>query len=174
MTRPATGTLAGSPTNRTVTPPQSDLPVATVTAVVEGLRLLVADLVALYIKTKNFHWHVQGPHFRDYHLLFDEQAEQLLEVIDAAAERALKLGGDTVRSIGEVATITRVAGSDRNGIAAEAMLDELARDHRELARHLRALHQTADDAGDVATASLVETWIDEGERRAWFLRVTRR
>lgn len=174
MTLADTGDPSAYVTNRADAEHNSDLPAAPVDAVVDGLRLLVADFLALYVKTKNFHWHVQGPHFRDYHLLFDEQAEQLLVVIDAAAERALKLGGDTVRSLGEVATLTRVAGSDRSGIAAEEMLDELARDHRALARHLRALHQTADDAGDVATASLVETWIDESERRAWFLRATSR
>lgn len=172
MTPPDTGVL-GAPKKGAVTLPNNDLPAAAVTAVVEGLSLLVADLFALYVKTKNFHWHVQGPHFRDYHQLFDEQAEELLSVIDAAAERALKLGGDSVRSIAEVASRTRVVGNDQRGVPAEEMLDELARDHRELARHLRALHEAADDAGDVATASLVETWIDEGERRAWFLRATR-
>lgn len=141
---------------------------------ISALRLLVADVLALYLKTKSCHWHVRGPHFRDYHLLFDEQADQLLHIVDAAAERARTLGGEVVHSIGEVAKLARIAGNAPPPVEPEAMLEELERDNGELVAHLRALHDAADQAADRATASLVESWIDEGERRMWMLRSSRR
>lgn len=134
-----------------------------------ALTALLADLFALYLKTKNFHWHLSGPHFRDYHLLLDEQADQIFAVTDAAAERARKLGGTTLRSIGHIARLQRIADNDAEFVTAQDMLAELADDNRQLTGILRAVHDTCEDHGDVATASLVEAWIDEAERRIWFL-----
>jgi len=170
---------------RDATPPTSALtaraPIATgielpgdgAPEIVAGLRVLVADIFALYVKTKNFHWHVQGPHFREHHLLFDEQAGSLLAVVDAAAERARKLGGTSVHSIGEIARLSRVSESELDALEASRMLSELEEDNRELVRHLRDLHEVADRNGDVATTSLVDVWIDEAERRVWFLAASR-
>jgi len=134
-----------------------------------ALNALVADYFALYIKTKNYHWHVSGPHFRDYHLLLDDQATQLLETTDPIAERVRKLGGTTVKSIGEIGKLQRVHDDDADGVAARAMLETLMADNKALVGRLREAHALCDEHEDVATASLIETWIDEAEGRAWFL-----
>lgn len=137
-----------------------------------ALNVLVADLFALYIKTKNFHWHVSGPHFRDYHLLLDEQATQILATTDLAAERVRKIGRTTLRSIGHIARLQRVEDCDETPASARDMLAELRTDNVELADNLRLAHGLSDEHGDVATTSLIENWVDEAEQRAWFLRET--
>ena len=134
-----------------------------------ALNVLLADMFALYMKTKNFHWHVSGPHFRDYHLLLDEQADQLYATTDPIAERVRKLGGTTLRSIGQIARLQRVLDNDADYVTALDMLAELREDNQQLTGRLRAAHGVCDEHGDVATASLIEVWIDEAERRVWFL-----
>ena len=134
-----------------------------------ALNLLLADFLALYLKTKNFHWHVSGPHFRDYHLLLDEQADQLYATTDPIAERVRKLGGTTLRSIGQISRLQRVADNDADYVTASDMLAELREDNQQLAVRMREAHRICDEHGDVATASLIEVWIDEAERRVWFL-----
>lgn len=138
-------------------------------ALVEGLNDLLADTFALYLKTKNFHWHVAGPHFRDYHLLLDDQAAQVLGRTDEIAERVRKLGAPTLRSIGEIARRQRLADNDAPAVAASAMLDELRKDNLALVAALKAIKSLADTAGDNATSGLVDAWTDEAEQRAWFL-----
>jgi starvation-inducible DNA-binding protein len=133
------------------------------------LRPLLADVFALYLKTKNFHWHMTGRHFRDYHLLLDEQGEQIFAMTDDIAERARKIGGTTLHSIGEVSKQQRLKDNDEETVGAAAMLRELHADNRQLTAYLRAAHEICDKHNDVATASLIENWIDETERRAWFL-----
>lgn len=133
------------------------------------LNALVADFFALYLKTKNFHWHMSGPHFRDYHLLLDEQATQIFGVTDDIAERVRKIGGATVRSIGHIAKLQRIADNDQEFVPARDMLLELHSDNRALVESLRTAHDVASEANDYATTSLIEVWIDEAERRAWFL-----
>jgi len=134
-----------------------------------ALNALVADFFALYLKTKNFHWHVSGPHFRDYHLLLDEQADQLYATTDPIAERVRKLGGTTLRSIGHIGRLQRVLDNDAEYVTPLDMLAELREDNARLADRMRETHGVCDEHGDVATASLLEVWIDEAERRAWFL-----
>ncbi|HXW70441.1 MAG TPA: DNA starvation/stationary phase protection protein [Methylocella sp.] len=134
-----------------------------------ALTILLADMFALYIKTKNFHWHMSGPHFRDYHLLLDEQGEQIFATTDAIAERVRKIGGMTLRSIGHIARLQRVLDNDADFVSPKDMLAELRDDNKQLAAHLRETHALCDERKDVATASLLETWIDEAERRVWFL-----
>ena len=134
-----------------------------------ALNALLADFFALYVKTKNFHWHVSGPHFRDYHLLLDEQADQLFATTDVIAERVRKVGGTTVRSIGHIAQLQRVLDNDAEYVTPLDMLAELRDDNAQLAQRLRETHGVCDEHGDVATASLIEIWIDEAERRVWFL-----
>jgi starvation-inducible DNA-binding protein len=134
-----------------------------------ALNLLLADFFALYLKTKNFHWHVSGPHFRDYHLLLDEQADQLYATTDPIAERVRKLGGTTLRSIGQISRFQRVADNDADYVTPSDMLAELREDNQQLAARMRQTHHVCDEHGDVATASLIEVWIDEAERRVWFL-----
>lgn len=134
-----------------------------------GITVLLADVFALYIKTKNFHWHMSGPNFRDYHLLLDEQAAQILAVTDDLAERARKLGGTTLRSVGDIARRQRITDNDAEFVHPHEMLAELREDNRSLVASMRELHDLCDEFGDVATASLLENWIDEGERRVWFL-----
>ncbi len=134
-----------------------------------ALNALLADFFALYLKTKNFHWHVSGPHFRDYHLLLDEQADQLYATTDPIAERVRKLGGTTVRSIGHIGRLQHVSDNDAEYVTPLDMLAELREDNARLADRMRETHGVCDDHGDVATASLLEVWIDEAERRAWFL-----
>jgi starvation-inducible DNA-binding protein len=134
-----------------------------------ALTKLLADMFALYLKTKNFHWHVSGPHFRDYHLMLDDQAAQILTATDAMAERARKLGGTTLRSIGHIGRLQRVLDNDADFVTPLDMLAELRDDNLDLTGRMRETHGVADEYHDVATASLIETWIDEAEGRAWFL-----
>lgn len=134
-----------------------------------ALTTLLADMFALYLKTKNFHWHVSGPHFRDYHLLLDEQAAQVYATTDAIAERVRKIGGTTLRSIGHIARLQRVQDNDADYVDPLDMLAELREDNIELAKRLRETHDLCDEHNDVASASLLENWIDEAERRTWFL-----
>jgi starvation-inducible DNA-binding protein len=134
-----------------------------------ALNALLADMFALYLKTKNFHWHISGPHFRDYHLLLDEQGSQIFATTDDIAERVRKIGGLTLRSIGHIARLQRLADNDAEYVTPQDMLAELREDNQQLIQHLRATHDVCDEHGDVATASLIETWIDEAERRVWFL-----
>ena len=134
-----------------------------------ALRILLADVFALYIKTKNFHWHVSGPHFRDYHLLLDEQAEQIFATTDDIAERVRKIGGTTLRSIGHVARLQRVLDNDADYVTPLDMLAELRDDNKQLTARLRETHDMCGEHGDVATTSMIENWIDEAERRTWFL-----
>ena len=134
-----------------------------------ALNVLLADVFALYFKTKNFHWHVSGPHFRDYHLLFDEQAEQIFALTDLIAERVRKVGGTTVHSIGHIARLQRVSDNDADFVSPLDMLAELREDNLQLAAHMRSTHGTCDEHGDIPSASLLEGWIDEAEKRAWFL-----
>jgi len=133
------------------------------------LNALLADVFALYLKTKNFHWHMSGPHFRDYHLLLDEQATQIFAISDDIAERVRKIGGATIRSIGHIARLQRIADNDQQFVNARDMLLELHGDNRALVESLRTAHEVASTANDFATTSLIEVWIDEAERRAWFL-----
>jgi starvation-inducible DNA-binding protein len=130
---------------------------------------LLADVFALYLKTKNFHWHMSGPHFRDYHLLLDEHGDQLFAMTDDIAERVRKIGGTTLRSIGHIARLKRIVDNDSDYVTAQDMLAELWEDNNALILSMRAAHDLCDEAGDVATTSLLENWIDEGQRRAWFL-----
>jgi len=134
-----------------------------------GLNILLADVFALYLKTKNFHWHVSGPHFRDYHLLLDEQATQIFAMTDPIAERVRKLGGGTIRSVGQIKKLQRVLDNDADYVTPQDMLAELREDNKQLTRSMRVLHEVCDEHNDVATASLIENWIDETEQRAWFL-----
>ena len=138
----------------------------------EVLRPLLADVFCLYVKTKNFHWHMSGRHFRDYHLLLDEQAEQIFAMTDDIAERARKLGGTTLRSIGDIARHQRLKDNDQERLAPRDMLADLLDDNRRLTDYLRSAHETCERHGDVATTSLIEVWIDQTERRAWFLSET--
>ena len=134
-----------------------------------ALTALLADMFALYVKTKNFHWHMSGPHFRDYHLLLDEQGEQIFATTDDIAERVRKIGGTTLRSIGHIARLKRVADNDADFVSPQDMLAELRDDNKDLTQRMREVHDLCDEHGDVATASLLEQWIDEAERRVWFL-----
>jgi starvation-inducible DNA-binding protein len=133
------------------------------------LQVLLADVFALYLKTKNFHWHVGGPHFRDYHLMLDEQGDQLFAMTDEIAERARKIGARTIRSIGDIARSQRLTDNDEQQVTSRAMMRELLDDNRQLNEFLRSTHAVCEEHGDVASASLLENWIDETERRAWFL-----
>ena len=134
-----------------------------------ALTTLLADVFTLYMKTKNFHWHISGPHFRDYHLMLDEQGEQIFAMTDAIAERARKIGGTTLRSIGQIAKIKQIPDNDADFVEPQDMLAELREDNGALAASLREAHSVCDEHGDVASTSLLENWIDETERRVWFL-----
>jgi len=134
-----------------------------------GMNAILADVFGLYLKTKNFHWHMSGPHFRDYHLLLDEQADQLFAMTDPIAERIRKIGGPTLKSIGHIARTQRVLDNDAEYVQPLDMLAELREDNKELAARFREAHNVCDEHRDVATASLIEVWIDETERRTWFL-----
>jgi starvation-inducible DNA-binding protein len=147
----------------------TDLPSNAVQDISGALNILLADVFALYIKTKNFHWHMSGPHFRDYHLLLDEQSEQIFALTDALAERVRKIGGTTLRSIGQIGRLQRVLDNDADYVTPLDMLAELRDDNKQLAAHLRETHGLCDEHNDVASASLLETWLDEAERRTWFL-----
>jgi starvation-inducible DNA-binding protein len=147
----------------------TDLPQAAVDKISKSLNTLLADAFALYLKTKNFHWHLSGPHFRDYHLLFDEQAEQIFSMTDPIAERVRKIGGSTLKSIGQISRQQRVLDNDADYVEPDDMLAELCEDNKTLAARLREAHNVCDEHRDIATASLIEVWIDETERRTWFL-----
>ena len=147
----------------------SDLPAAATRDIAGALNVLLADVFALYLKTKNFHWHVSGPHFRDYHLLLDEQAAQLFAMTDPIAERVRKLGRITLRSTGEIGRTQRILDNDADYVEPLDMLAELREDNSILAGRLREAHGVCDEHGDVASASLLEVWIDETEQRTWFL-----
>jgi starvation-inducible DNA-binding protein len=134
-----------------------------------GMNGILADVFALYLKTKNFHWHMSGPHFRDYHLLLDEQADQLYAMTDPIAERIRKVGGSTLRSIGHIARMQRIQDNDAEYVEPLDMLAELREDNKVLAGRLREVHEVCDEHHDIATASLIENWIDETEQRTWFL-----
>jgi starvation-inducible DNA-binding protein len=143
---------------------------ATATKEISGaMNAILADVFALYVKTKNFHWHLSGPHFRDYHLLFDEHADQIFAMTDAIAERVRKVGGGTLRSIGQIAAMKRVSDNDAEYVEPSDMLAELREDNKALAGRLREAHNVCEEYRDIATASLIEVWIDETERRTWFL-----
>jgi len=134
-----------------------------------ALNALLADVFTLYVKTKNFHWHMWGPHFRDYHLLLDEQAEQIFGITDEIAERVRKIGGTTIHSIGHIQRLRRIPDNDADLVTPLDMLAELMENNRQLTSSLRAVHGTCDEHGDVATTSMIEVWIDQSERRTWFL-----
>jgi len=152
----------------------TDLTAEAVRDISGALNILLADMFALYLKTKNFHWHVSGPHFRDYHLLLDEQGEQIFATTDAIAERVRKIGGTTLRSIGHIARLKRVLDNDADYVTPKDMLAELRDDSKQLTLRMRETHDLCDEHGDVASASLLENWIDEAERRTWFLFETTR
>ncbi|MBY5403167.1 MAG: Dps family protein [Rhizobium sp.] len=152
----------------------SSLSTNAITDISAALTALLADVFTLYVKTKNFHWHMSGPHFRDYHLLLDEQAEQIFAMTDDIAERARKIGGTTLRSIGQIARQQRLSDNDADFVTPEDMLSELREDNAQLVSLLREVHDLCDEHNDVASASLIENWIDEGERRTWFLFETMR
>ena len=139
-----------------------------------GMNAILADVFALYLKTKNFHWHMSGPHFRDYHLLLDEQADQLYAMTDPIAERIRKVGGNTLRSIGHIARTQRISDNDAEYVEPLDMLAELREDNKMLSARLREVHDVCDEHRDIASASLIENWIDETERRLWFLFETTR
>ena len=134
-----------------------------------AMNAILADVFALYLKTKNFHWHLSGPHFRDYHLMLDEQGDQLFEMTDPIAERVRKVGGTTLRSIGHISRNQRILDNDADYVEPTDMLAELREDNQTLAERLREVHEVCDEHRDIASASLIETWIDETERRTWFL-----
>jgi starvation-inducible DNA-binding protein len=134
-----------------------------------ALTTLLADMFALYLKTKNFHWHMSGPHFRDYHLLLDEQGDQIFEATDAIAERVRKIGGTTLRSIGQISRSQRLLDNDADYVTPHDMLAELREDNKQLIAFMRETHDLCDEGNDVASASLLENWIDEAEKRVWFL-----
>jgi starvation-inducible DNA-binding protein len=151
----------------TATP--SDLGSEAVKNITGALNALLADVFVLYVKTKNFHWHVSGPHFRDYHLLMDDQGSQIFEMTDDIAERVRKIGGTTIRSIGHISRLQRLNDNDVDYVDAHGMLAELREDNRTLLASMREVHELCEDQNDVATASLLENWIDQTERRIWFL-----
>jgi starvation-inducible DNA-binding protein len=154
--------------------PNTDIDREAVKDIAGALNALLADVFALYIKTKNFHWHMSGSHFRDYHLLLDEQGDQLFEITDDIAERVRKIGGTTIRSIGQIARLKRIDDNDADYVTPKDMLSELWEDNKALVQSMRTAHDLCDEAGDVATTSLLENWIDEAQRRAWFLFETAR
>jgi len=152
----------------------SDIDPKAVKDIAAALNALLADVFCLYLKTKNFHWHMSGPHFRDYHLLLDDHGDQIFAMTDDIAERVRKIGGTTIRSIGHIARLQRIADNDADYVTPQDMLSELHEDEKALVLSMRAVHTLCDDAGDVATASLLENWIDQTQRRSWFLFETTR
>lgn len=147
----------------------TDLPRDGTKDIAGALNQILADVFALYLKTKNFHWHVSGPHFRDYHLMLDEQGEELFAMTDPLAERIRKIGGTTLRSIGHIARTQRVLDNDADYVTPQDMLAELCEDNKTLATALREAHNVTDEHRDIASSSLIENWIDETEKRTWFL-----
>ncbi|MBA3722589.1 MAG: DNA starvation/stationary phase protection protein [Parachlamydiaceae bacterium] len=138
-------------------------------AIAKAINPIIADAFALYIKTKNFHWHLSGPHFRDYHIMFDEQADQIFEMIDVLAERVRKLGGNTIHSIGQISQLQSIEDDNDEFVEAKEMVRRLLEDNKKCAARMYAAHKVCDDNNDVSTASFLEIYIDETERRAWFL-----
>jgi starvation-inducible DNA-binding protein len=170
MTKDNTTRNSGSvPSERRALTTPTDLSADATRDVTGVMNSILADVFALYVKTKNFHWHLSGPHFRDYHLLFDEQADQIFAMADPIAERVRKVGGSTLRSIAHIARLKRVLDNDAGYVEPSDMLAELREDNKALAGRLREAHNVCDEHRDIATASLIEQWIDETERRAWFL-----
>jgi starvation-inducible DNA-binding protein len=163
----AESAVAAKLTSALATP--SDLSPNAVKDIEGAMNAILADVFAIYVKTKNFHWHMSGPHFRDYHLLLDEQAEQIFDMTDDIAERVRKIGGLTLRSVGQIAKMTRVLDNDASYVDPLDMLAELHEDNKMLVTRLKTAHDVCDEHGDIATASLIENWVDETERRAWFL-----
>ena len=147
----------------------TDLQPNAVRDIAGALNLLLADMFGLYLKTKNFHWHVSGPHFRDYHLMLDEHGDQIFATTDPIAERVRKLGGTTMRSIGQIGRLQRIKDNEADFVSPMDMLAELRDDNKQLTASMRETHDLCDEHGDIATASLLEIWIDEAERRTWFL-----
>jgi len=147
----------------------TDLSASAVRDITGALNALAADMFALYLKTKNFHWHVSGPNFRDYHLLLDEQGDQIFATIDPIAERVRKVGGTTLRSVGHIGRLQRILDNDAEYVTPLDMLAELREDNKQIVTSLRQAHNVCDEHDDVATTSLIEIWIDEAERRTWFL-----
>jgi starvation-inducible DNA-binding protein len=145
------------------------IPEEAIDDIARSLMLLLSDVFALYLKTKNFHWHMSGSHFRDYHLMLDDQSSQIFSMTDAIAERARKLGGATVRSIGQISRFQRIVDNDAEYVKPLEMIAELRDDNAALTQSMREVHTLCDGVGDVATASLLENWIDEAEKRTWFL-----
>jgi starvation-inducible DNA-binding protein len=152
----------------------TDLSPEAVKAVSKALNTILADTYALYLKTKNFHWHVSGPHFRDYHLMFDEQAAALLATTDDIAERVRKIGGTTLRSIGQISKEQTIEDNNEEFVPPQDMVRELMNDHKKIVKFMREAHDVCDEHEDIATASLIENWIDEAEKRLWFLFETSR
>ena len=173
MSKSVTKTDAPRGKGQSGTVPQLDTPTDLkrdgAKAIAGALNVLLADVFALYLKTKNFHWHMSGPHFRDYHLLLDEQSDQIFAMTDPMAERVRKIGGSTLRSIGHISRTQRVRDSDAEFVDPSDMLAELCADNKSLAADLREAHSLCEDSQDIATASLLEVWTDETERRTWFL-----
>jgi starvation-inducible DNA-binding protein len=165
---PSTQDELGTRRRATLATP-SDLGAETVKNITGALNALLADVFSTYVKTKNFHWHVSGPHFRDYHLLLDEQAGQLFGMTDDIAERVRKIGGTTIRSIGHIARLQRISDNDADYVDPLDMLAELREDNRTILAKMREVHDLCSESNDVATTSLLENWIDETERRIWFL-----
>ena len=155
--------------NATSVPTPSDLDERAAMTVSDALKIILANSYAIYLKTKNFHWHVSGPYFRDYHLLLDEQAAEILAVTDAIAERARKTGNTTIRSIGDIARHQTIQDNDAEFVTPQDMLSELRADNLHMVESFRRAKQVADEAKDNATSGLIDTWTDEAERRAWFL-----
>ncbi|HTB10812.1 MAG TPA: DNA starvation/stationary phase protection protein [Bryobacteraceae bacterium] len=147
----------------------TDLEQQGVEEICEQLRLLLSDVFGLYVKTKNFHWHMSGRHFRDYHLLLDEQSDQIFAMTDDIAERARKIGGTTIHSIGEIAKYQRLKDNSREFVTPKDMLEELLADNKKLTEYFRSAHEICEKHNDIATASLIEVWVDQTERRTWFL-----
>jgi len=166
-TKPAKKSAPAKAASRLAT--QTDLSGNAIPEIAEALNGLVADSYALYTKTKNFHWHVSGPHFRDYHLLFDEQAAEIFASIDDLAERVRKIGAKTVHSIGEISRLQSIKDNDKDFVSPADMLAELMSDNKQVIKRMRAAHEIADKHDDVATASILENFIDQAEKRNWFL-----
>src|SRR5712672_1696419 len=148
---------------------RTDLEAKATKDIAAAMNGILADAFALYIKTKNFHWHMSGPHFRDYHLLLDEQGDQIFAATDAIAERVRKIGGTTLRSIGQISRLQRLLDNDADYVTPHDMLAELREDNKQLTAFMRETHDLCDEGNDVASASLLENWIDEAEQRTWFL-----
>lgn len=155
--------------SRTALSTPTDLSTSATKNISAALNLVLADVFALYLKTKNFHWHVSGAHFRDFHLMFDEQAAQIFTMTDGLAERIRKVGGRTIRSIGQISRLQRIQDNDADFVTPQDMLAELRGDNRQLTASLREAHGVCSEYRDIASTSMIETWIDETERRTWFL-----